>query len=106
MKTLIKLLIIASMLLSFNTSHAFWGDDGDEYVSVTAFTGEGATTNFETQLKEIKGYKLFSGRFLVFGVPTHKITSSSIHRVNGGDKYIGWIVSSKDIEKVKKYLKK
>ena len=52
MKTLIKLLIVASMLLSFNTAHAFWGVDGDDYVPVTMFAGEGATTTFDTQLKE------------------------------------------------------
>ena len=75
MKTLIKLLIVASMLLSFNISHTFWGDDGDDYVTVTMFAGEGDTTTFDTQLKEIKGNKLIGGRFWVFGVPTHKITS-------------------------------
>tara|TARA_E500000178_G_C16873859_1_gene685727 strand:- start:182 stop:475 length:294 start_codon:yes stop_codon:yes gene_type:complete len=97
MKTLIKLLIVASLLLSFNTSHAFWGDDGDDYVSVTAFAGEGATTNFETQLKNIKSGEYKNGKYWVYQTNPPEWNFGSI---------IGWISSSKDIEKVKKYLKK
>jgi len=93
MKTLIKLLIVASMLLSFNTSHAFWGDDGDTYVTVTGHSGGGQTTTFETQLKNIKSAKFDAGRYLIFESKNY-------------NSYIGWIASSKDIEKVKKYLKK
>lgn len=105
MKTLIKILLVASMLLAFNATHAFWSDLGDEYVSATMFAGEGATSTFDVQLNEIKGYKLISGRFWVFGVPTHEITSSR-NFIKGSNKPIGWISSSKDIKKVKKYLKK
>jgi hypothetical protein len=105
MKTLIKLLIVVSVLLSFNTAHAFWGDAGDTYISVATWAGEGAASTFDTQLKEIKGYKLLSGKFWVFGVPTHEITSNSLS-ISYSDNPIGWIPSSKDIEKVKKYLKK
>ena len=95
MKTLIKLLIVASMLLSFNTSHAFWGDDGDKYVTVTMFVAAGGTTTFETQLKNIKNSKIENGKYWVFEKDT-----DNFHYV------IGFITSSKDIEKVKKYLKK
>lgn len=95
MKTLIKLLIVASMLLSFNTSHAFWGDAGDKYVTVTMFAGDSGTTTFETQLKNIKNAKTVNGKYWVF----EKNTDSFNY-------VIGFIASSKDIEQVKEYLNK
>jgi len=97
MNTLIKLLIVASMLLSFNTSHAFWGDDGDKYISVTMWAGEGATTTFDTQLKNIKSATVKHGKYWVFKSYSPNWSTADL---------IGWIPSSKDIEKVKKYLKK
>lgn len=93
MKTLFKLLLVASVLIPLNTTHAFWGDDGDTYVSVTTFAGKGATTTFETQLKNIKSAKFDDGRYVIYGSKNYY-------------SFIGWIASSKDIEKVKKYLKK
>ena len=93
MKTLIKLLIIASMLLSFNTSHAFWGDAGDKYVSVTVHVGEGVTESV-IQLKNILRLDYQRGKYRVYVV----------HPYNDKGSYLGILTKEKDIKLVKKYL--
>ncbi len=95
MKILIKLLLVSSVLLSFNTAHAFWGDGGDKYVTISKPIGDSGVTSFDLQLKNIKSSKYHKGLYIVYDsyTPSHS-------------GYLGWVVSSKEIEMVKKYLKK
>ena len=93
MKTLIKLLLVTSVLLPLNTTHAFWGDMGDKYVSVTVSLGE-AVTESVIQLKNIQRLDYRYGKYYVY--VKHPSTSRGSR--------LGILTTEKDIKLVKKYL--
>jgi len=102
MKTLIKLLLVASVLIPLNTTHAFWGDMGDKYVKIQIRNVSG---NFDTgdtsvvvshrdiQLKDLRfEYSESSAAWYAY-------SKSSRRR-------LGMVVERDDIKLVEKYVKK
>jgi hypothetical protein len=88
LKKLIKLFLVSLVLLSFNTAHAFWGDIGEEFVSIQV--GE---SNRDVKLKDLWfGYR--NGLWMA-----HVKSSESYRRA-------GIVSNRKDIKLVEKYLKK
>ena len=82
--------MVACILIPLNTTHAFWGDMGDKYVSVAIPLGEGVTES-DIQLKDIKSMKKLRGAYRVY--------EKSDFRSG-----IGTLTKEKDIKLVKKYL--
>lgn len=103
MNTLIKLLIVASMLLSFNTTHAFWGDIGDKYVKIQIRT---VTGNFETGDTSIavsyRDIKLKDMRFEY----SERNAAWYAYSKSGTNNRLGIVSGRDDIELVEKYVKK
>lgn len=102
MKILIKLFLGAAVLLSFNTAHAFWGDIGEEFVSIqivhSTTSYEGGYSSKAVSHRDMKLKDLWFG--YRDGLWVAHIVSSERYRRAG-------IVSNrKDIKLVEKYLKK
>jgi hypothetical protein len=104
MKTLIKLLLVASVLIPLNTTHAFWGDMGDKYVKIQIknYTGsftEGtqsvAVSHRDIKLKDLRfEYSERSAAWVAYS------KSSTSRRA------IGIVSGRDDIKLVEKYVKK
>jgi len=103
MKKLIKLLLVSSVLLSFNTAHAFWGDMGDEYVSIqiihttTSYDGGSsskAVSHRDMKLKDLRfEYRESSARWVAYSKNSRRM-------------YLGTVSNRDDIKLVEKYVKK
>jgi len=103
MKTLIKLLLVASVLIPLNTTHAFWGDIGDEYVKIQV---KNISSNFETGDTSIAvSHRDIQLKDLWFKY-IEKKAAWYAYSTSDKRRALGIVVERDDIKLVEKYVKK
>jgi hypothetical protein len=104
MKTLIKLLLVASVLIPLNTTHAFWGDIGDKYVKIQV---NNISSNFETGDTSIAvSHRDIQLKDLRFEYSERKAAWVAYSKSSISRRALGIVSGRDDIKLVEKYVKK